>query len=58
MPFYGLAGPNPQRWDHWFYSRQRPQRPDIGLGKKIGAGSGPIAHATAQHIFRGSAFAL
>ena len=41
LPFYGLAGPNPQRWDHWFCSRQRPQRPDIGLAKKIGAGSRP-----------------
>ena len=57
----GQAGPNPQRWDHWFRTRQRPQRPDIlyiGLGKELGAGSGPIAHATAQHIPRGSAFAL
>ena len=42
MPFYGQAGPNPQRWDSWFWTRARPQRPDIGLGKKIGAGSGPI----------------
>ena len=58
MPFYGLAGPNPQRWDSWFETRQRPQRPDIGLGKELGAGSGPIAHATAPHIPRGSAFAL
>ena len=59
MPFYGLAGPNPQKWDHWFETRQRPaQRPDIGLGEEIGPGSGPIAHATAQRIPIGSAFAL
>ena len=28
MPFGGLAGPNPQRWDSWFEKRQRRKRAD------------------------------
>ena len=59
----GLLQFNPGRlanlgWDSWFWTRRRPQRPDTGLGKELGAGSGPIANTTAQRIPRGSAFAL